>query len=204
MCGNQNNKEIADAYLVWVSKNYTHLKNKYFKFCKEKDYEFDEDIFSDTYLKIYEIILRKGIKDSTESGFDNYTFKSYKNNTLNEQRYSRNKKRDRNITSDSINDFYENWYNENHNDSRVKIVNDLFKDFSILYIMTQVEDHFDAEHFYLFRIKTLCNLTFKQLADKTNIKASRRKCIEVMRWVKENIKKEDIRTVFFNVYGDLI
>ena len=205
MCGKQNNKDIADAYLVWVSKNYTHLKNKYWKFCQENQFDYDEDIFSETYLKIYDVILKRGIEDSSEKGFDNYTFKSYKNNIMNEQRYSRNKKRDRNINSDTINDLYETWYNDNFNDARVKIINDLFKDFSILYIMMQVENNFDSEHFYLFKVKTLVpDMTFKKLADTTKIKASRRKTIEVMHWVKDNIKKEEIRTVFFQVYGDLI
>ena len=49
------NEEIANKYLRWVSENYTYLKNKYFNLCKEKQWDFDEDIFSETYLKVYEI-----------------------------------------------------------------------------------------------------------------------------------------------------
>lgn len=194
-----------DIFINYINDHYTQLKNKYWKFCEEKQYTWDEDIFSDTILKCYDCIVKKdGLKDKTPQGIENYFFMAFKNNIMNERRYSRIKKRDNNISSDNINELYENWYNSNFSDARVKITNDLFKDFSILYIMTQVEDNFDNEHFYLFRVKTLCNLTFKQLADKTGIKASRRKCIDVMRWVKENIKKEDVRRVFFNVYGDLI
>ena len=115
------------------------------------------------------------------------------------------KKRDNNISSDNINELYENWYNSNFSDARVKITNDLFKDFSILYIMTQVEDNFDNEHFYLFRVKTLVpEMTFKKLAETTKIKASRRKVIEVTHWIKEHIRKEDIRKLFYNMYGDII
>ncbi len=192
-------------FLNHINDHYNELKNKYWKFCQEKQYEWDEDIFSDTILKCYECIEKKGkLKDKTNYGIESYFFKAFKNNIMNEQRYSRNKKRDKNINSDTINDLYELWYNENHNDARVKIVNDLFKDFSILYIMTQVEDNFDAEHFYLFKIKTLCNLTFKELADKSKIKSSRKKFIEVQRWVKESIKKEDIRKIFYELYGDII
>ena len=53
------NEEIANKYLLWVSENYTYLKNKYFNLCKEKQWNFDEDIFSETYLKVYEIIKKK-------------------------------------------------------------------------------------------------------------------------------------------------
>ena len=124
---------------------------------------------------------------------------------MNEKNYGRVKKRDMNINSDNINDIYEVWYNDNFSDAKVKIVNDLFKDFSVLYIMAMVEDNWDSEHFYLFRIKTLTpNMTFKKLADITKIKGSRKKTIEVIRWVKENIKKEEIRKVFYELYGDII
>ena len=193
-------------FLNYINDHYNELKNKYWKFCQEKQYEWDEDIFSDTILKCYDCIKKKGeLKDKTSYGIESYFFKAFKNNIMNEQRYSRNKKRDKNINSDTINDLYETWYNDNFNDARVKIINDLFKDFSILYIMMQVESNFDSEHFYLFKVKTLVpDMTFKKLADTTKIKASRRKTIEVMHWVKDNIKKEEIRTVFFQVYGDLI
>ena len=192
-------------FLNYINDHYNELKRKYFKFCQEKQYDWDEDIFSDTILKCYDCIVKKGgLKDKSAHGIESYFFIAFRNNIMNEQRYSRNKKRDRNINSDSINDLYEVYYNANNNDARVKIVNDLFKDFSILYIMTQVEDNFDEEHFYLFRLKTLCNLTFKRLSEITQIKASRKKVIEVMHWIKDNIRKEDIRQLFFVMYGDII
>ena len=192
-------------FLNYINDHYNELKRKYFKFCQEKQYDWDEDIFSSTILKCYDCIVKKGgLKDKSAHGIESYFFIAFRNNIMNEQRYSRNKKRDRNINSDSINDLYEVWYNANNNDARVKIVNDLFKDFSILYIMTQVEDNFDEEHFYLFRLKTLCNLTFKRLSEITQIKASRKKVIEVMHYVKTNITKEEIRKVFYELYGDII
>lgn len=192
------------VFIDYINDHYCELKNKYWKFCQEKQYTWDEDIFSDTILKCYDTIAKKGLKDKTAYGIESYFFKSFKNNTLLEPIYSRNKKRDYNINSDNINDIYENWYNENLDDARVKIVNDLWKDFATLYIMTRVEEHFDNEHFYLFRIKTLGNLTFKQLAEISKIKASRLKCIEVMRWIKENITKEEIKKVFYELYGSII
>lgn len=193
-------------FLNYINNHYQELKNKYWKFCQEKQYPWDEDIFSDTILKCYECIEKKGeLKDRTPYGIESYFFKSFKNNILNEQRYARNKKRDLNYTTEKIAIAYEEWYNENYNDARVKIVNDLFKDFSILYIMAMVEDNWDNEHFYLFKVKTLTpNMTFKKLSDTTKIKGSRKKTIEVVRWVKENIKKEEIRKTFYELYGDII
>lgn len=193
-------------FINHINDHYQELKNKYFKFCQEKQYDWDEDVYSDTILKCYETIKKNGkLKDTTPYGIESYFFRSFKNNIMNEKNYGRVKKRDMNINSDNINDIYEVWYNDNFSDAKVKIVNDLFKDFSVLYIMAMVENNWDSEHFYLFRIKTLTpNMTFKKLADITKIKGSRKKTIEVIRWVKENIKKEEIRKVFYELYGDII
>lgn len=198
------NREIADNYFKWLSKHYNHLKYKYINFCREKGYVWDEDIFCETYLKIYEAICRKGLEDTSDQGFDNYTFISFKLNLKREGQYSRNVKRDRNIDSDSIEELYEDYYNKNNSSSAQKVYKDLFQDFSVLYIMTVVEDNFDQEHFYLFRLKTLGNLTYKQLQDKTHIKASRQKVINVKNFLKENVKKEDIKDAFNKMYGDLL
>ena len=193
-------------FLDYINSNYNKLKNKYWKFCQEKQYDFDEDIFSDTIIKCYDCIKKKGeLKDKSSYGIESYFFKAFKNNIMNEKRYSRVKKRDNNINSDNINALYEAYYNETYCDARMKIVNDLFKDFSVLCILTLVENNFDSEHFYLFKLKTLVpNMTFKKLQETTKIKASRKKVLEVTHWVRDNITKEDIRKIFYEVYGDIV
>lgn len=200
------NEQLANDYLNWFSQHYEELKYKYLNFCKEKNYNWDEDIYSDTYLKVYDCILKKGIKDPTPFGYENYFFKAFKNNTLNASRYACVKKRDKNFSSDNIEIAYEQWYNENNDDSKTKLISDLWKDFSVLYIMMQVENNFPQEYFYLFRIKTLTkNMTFKKLQETCpNIKSTRKKVIEVQRWLKDNVKKEDIKNAFNDIYGDLI
>lgn len=194
-----------DLFIGYINDNYNALKYKYINFCREKGYEWDEDIFSDTILKCWEAINKKGkLNDTTPQGIENYFFISFKLNLKREGQYARNQKRDRNITSDSINDVYENWYNDNNISAMDKIKSDLFKDFSVLYLMTIVEDNFDQEHFYLFKLKTLGNLTYKQLADKTKIKASRQKVIDIKNWLKANVTKDDIKQAFNTMYGNLM
>lgn len=201
----RQNMSDQDKFMHYINDHYNHLKFKYINFCKEHNYVFDEDIFSDTILKCYEAINKKGkLEDTTDQGIQNYFFISFKMNLKREGQYARNQKRDRNVDSDSINDLYENWYNDNNVSAMEKIKSDLFKDFSVLYIMTVVEDNFDTEHFYLFKLKTLGNLTYKQLQDKTKIKASRQKVINVKNWLKDNVTKDDIKSAFNLMYGNLL
>lgn len=201
----RQNMSDQDKFMHYINDHYNHLKFKYINFCKEHNYVFDEDIFSDTILKCYEAINKKGkLEDTTDQGIQNYFFISFKMNLKREGQYARNQKRDRNVDSDSINDLYESWYNNNNVSAMEKIKSDLFKDFSVLYIMTCVEDNFDTEHFYLFKLKTLGNLTYKQLQDKTKIKASRQKVINVKNWLKDNVTKDMIKSAFNAMYGNLM
>lgn len=195
-----------DLFINYINDHYSELKNKYFKFCQEKDYDWSEDVFQDTILKCYQTIEKVGkLKDTTSYGIESYFFKSFKNNTLLEKVYCRTKNRDYNINSDNINDIYEVWYNNNNSTAREKLINDLYKDFATLYIMLQVENNFDSEHFYLFRVKVLTpDMTFKKLAEQTKVKASRKKVIDVTHWLKENVTKEQIKKAFNEIYGDLI
>ena len=192
-------------FINYISDHYNQLYYKYRQFCKEKDYQWDEDIFQDTIVNCYSAISKKGkLQDTSNQGIENYFFKSFKMNLMREKQYARNQKRDLNVEADDVDVMYEEWCNNNKEDSRTKIVSDMWKDFSCLYIMMLVEDNWDDEHFYLFRLKHLCNMTYKQLTDKTGIKGVRQKILDVKQWLKDNLTKEDINKAFQLAYGDLL
>lgn len=193
-------------FINYINDHYQTLKNKYRRFCIEKQYDWDEDIFSDTILSCYTAIEKKGsLNDKTNQGIENYFFRSFKQNLQREKQYCRVSKRDMNYNSDNINDVYEEWYNENNSPARVKLLNDLWKDFLVLFIMTKVEDNFDSEHFLLFRLKYLIpQMTYKKLQEKTQAKKCRQKVVNVKNWVKDNVSKDEAKKIFTLMYGDLI
>lgn len=193
-----------ETFLLHINDNYERLRGRYMKFCHEKQYQWDEDIFSDTIVKCYDTIKRKGrLDDNTPDGIENYFFKSFKINLQREKQYSRNAKRDLNLT-DTIEELYEDYYNNSNITPNEKIRNDSWKDFATLYIMMAVEQQFDYEHFHLFQLKMLCNLTYRELAQKTNSKGVRNKVLAVKQWVKDNISKEQIKRAFDEQYGKIM
>lgn len=198
----QHNK----LFLNYINDHYTLLKNKYRKFCIEKQYDWNEDVFSDTILNCYNAITKKGqLNDTTAQGIENYFFRSFKQNIQREKQYCRVSKRDLNYTSDSLNIAYENWYNETKDSAINKIRTDLYKDFATLYIMHRVEDTFDAEHFRLFNLKTMIpNMTYKKLQEKTHCTGCRQKVVNVKNWVKDNVTKKEITEAFQRIYGNLL
>ena len=198
----QHNK----LFLNYINDHYTLLKNKYRKFCIEKQYDWNEDVFSDTILNCYNAITKKGqLNDTTAQGIENYFFRSFKQNIQREKQYCRVSKRDLNYTSDSLNIAYENWYNETKDSAINKIRTDLYKDFATLYIMHRVEGTFDAEHFRLFNLKTMIpNMTYKKLQEKTHCTGCRQKVVNVKNWVKDNVTKKEITDAFQRIYGNLL
>lgn len=193
-------------FINHINDHYDELKRKFTIATKDLQLELTDDIFQDTILKCYESIERKGkLNDTSAYGIESYLFQSIKMNIRRESQYARNQKRDGNITSDNIYEVYEEWLTHNTSSERTKLLNDLYKDFSVLYLLHKVEDNFDNEHFYLFRVKYLNkDMTYKKLQEKTNMKKVRQKVVDVKQWLKDNVTKEEMKEAFMDIYGNLL
>lgn len=195
------NDKIAMRYLTYVGNNYKNLMKRMKAFCSDKGYIWDEDVLADTFLKVHDRIEKKGIDDSTDEGFENYTFMAFRQNVKREALYARVKKR---CETEDVHTLYERYFNSTKTSSTEKIQGDLFKDFSLIYILMKVEENFDNDHFYLFKLKHLCGMTYKELSEKTKIPNARKKVLTVMHWLKKNITKQEIEKRFDETYGYLI
>ena len=190
-----------DVYFTCLNKNYNNLKQVCKDVCKRNKEQYSEDALNDTVIQVHKIIQKKGkLDDMSENGIMRYFVRSYVNNLRMEKRYAYHKKRDYNITQEEFNDRYE----QSLSSKRDKIIKDLLEDFSVLYIMKLVELNFPPEQLYLYKLKMICNKTYKQIHDETKIKKSRDKIIEVNKWVKQNLTRDVIKKEFFDIYGDLI
>lgn len=197
-----NNDEQANKFLYWINSNYDQLKAHHKAYCLNKKHPFNEDIFCDTYLKIYEKIRKDGIEDDSENGFKNYMFKAFKINVLREKQYCRNLKRDENAAA-NLSLFNEIYLNRQIT-AEEKLKSDLYKDYSTLYLLKKIEEEFPPEDIRLFKIKLFENLTYKQLSEKTGEKNIRQRIVNIKNWLKENVSKEEIDDAFNNDYGDLV
>lgn len=190
-----------NIYFTCLNKNYNNLKQVCKDVCKRNKEQYSEDALNDTVIQVHKIIQKKGkLDDMSENGIMRYFVRSYVNNLRMEKRYAYHKKRDYNITQEEFNDRYE----QSLSSKRDKIIKDLLEDFSVLYIMKLVELNFPPEQLYLYKLKMICNKTYKQIHDETRIKKSRDKIIEVNKWVKQNLTRDVIKKEFFDIYGDLI
>jgi hypothetical protein len=193
-----------ETFINHISSHYEELQCKFKEYCRLNNYQWDWDIFQDTIVKCHELIGKRGLLNKTPYGIESYFFVSFRNNVRREKQYARNVKRDLNYSSENIGRAYEDWYNSYHTSSNEKLKSDLWKDFATLYIMTRVEEAFDSEHFYLFKLKHLCGLTYSQVCQRANIKGCRQKILDVKAWLKDNISKDEIKEAYYTLYGDLL
>lgn len=192
----------ALKFINYINDNYDVIKQEITNYSDSIGKSFDEDIFQDTILKSYLLIEKQGkMKDNSNQGIKNYLFQAYKTNLKREQQYSRNSKRDGNVVN--LNQANEHYQNSKLTEEE-KLKADLKKDFATLYLMHKAEERFDNESFYLFKLKTFTNYTYKQLAEYTGLPSVRQKVVNVKNWLKQNVTKEEIDKAFELKYGDLI
>lgn len=191
-------------FIGYVNDHYGDIQTKIKMLCGRNKQRYDEDLFHEAILRCHKAIAKKGtMYDSSPRGMEGYLIRSYFNLVKEEQRSCRVAKRDLNYQN-SVPELYENWYNKENSTSLTKVVSDLYKDFATLYVVAQVEQHFDQEHFYLFKLKYLCEMTYKQVCQKAQVRDCRSKILEVKAWLKDNVTKEDVTKAFQVMYGDLL
>ena len=193
-------KIVADKWIGIINDEYEEIKKGFELSCKKEMTAFDEDVFQSTILNCYNAILKNGITDLTRQGMKNYLFRSFKMNTKREALYMRNARRDNNISgADAMSVYERNGLEDETTEEKVR--KQLLDDYSVVYILNMVENNFDIISFYCFRLKWLIpKMTYQRLREITKVKDCKKRCIDIMKWLKENVNKEDILTEFEKEY----
>lgn len=192
-----------DKFLQWIGDNLEEQREKLKRYCSSKRLEWDSDIFSETILKTAEKILKHGLVDCSEKGMEAYLFMAFKINTKRESQYSRNARRDYNVTS--VGELYEDYANANFSTAQEKLLADLKKDFSAIYVLSRVEEQFGSELSRLFCEKYYLSRTYRELQKlHPSMKKLRDTLLSMKKWCQETIKREDIDAAFSEAYSDLL
>ena len=200
MMANDLYKIVADKWIGIINDEYEEIKKGFELSCKKEMTAFDEDVFQSTILNCYNAILKNGITDLTRQGMKNYLFKSFKMNIKREAMYMRNARRDNNISGvDAMSVYERNGLEDETTEEKVR--KQLLDDYSVVYVLNMVENNFDIISFYCFRLKWLIpKMTYQRLREITKVKDCKKRCIDIMKWLKENVNKEDILTEFEKEY----
>ena len=189
--------EQSSRFLKFANEHYEDYKKKWAKYLYDIQVDFDEDVFSETVLKVYDYINTNGIKDDSDSGLANYWFKSFNTNIKREKQYSRNVNRDKNI--DATEELSKEMNGED--ELQLKIRRHVFEDWSIVYILRLVEDNFDSISFHCFRLYYILDkMTYSKLREITKVQDSKKRVVTIKNWIKENLTKQQMEKEFSKYY----
>lgn len=190
-------KDIADKWLNYINSIYVEYKNKFEQYCNSVKKKFEEDVYSETIINCYDSICRNGLKDLSEQGMKNYLFQSFKMNIVRSVTYARQTKRTYNV---DISEAHEEFLLKNE-PLPLKIKKQMLNDFTVTYILFQVENNFDIISFFCFRLKHLIpKMTYQRLRDITNINDCKRRVTTINKWVRDNIDKQEVYKEFIKAY----
>ena len=187
-------KDVADKWLKYVGTIYEEYRMKYFKMANDLNYNVNEDMLNDTILACYNSIARNNLQDTSPQGMRNYLFRAFKINLNAVSNYDKRK----DIVDDlsALAEQYEAMGEATYN----KIKKQIFEDFSLIYILEQVENNFDTITFNVFRLKTMLPCTYQKLREITKVKDCKKRVVKVMKWIRLNITKKEILTNFNKTY----
>lgn len=180
-----------DKYLDYLKKWRTHIQ--------DKGYDWDEDVFSDTIIKVYDNILKNGIKDDSEEGLSNYWFKSFIVNIKREKQYSRNLYRDMNVdASEELDKEY-----NGDDELKLKIKRHIYDDWLSVRLLQIVEQNFTSREFRCFRLYYIVpKMTYEKLRDLTKIKDCKKIVNTIKKWLIENTDKHQLDKEFSKWYDN--
>lgn len=136
---------------------------------------FDEDIYNDTIIKIYEKLLSEEDLETTEDEVMAYWYRSFVNNIKRNKQYARNSKKDDKDVIDLL-----------KNEEYIIDSSNLYYP-TIRYLLNKVKDEFDIRSYHLFKMYYLIpEMTFDELSSVVgcNVKT---KINDIKKWLKENV-----------------
>ena len=186
--------DVADKWLQYIGTIYEEYRMKYFKMANNLNYNVNEDMLNDTILSCYNSIARNNLSDTTEQGMRNYLFRAFKVNLNAVSNYDKRK----DVVDDlsALAEQYENQGEATYN----LIKKQLFDDYSLIYILEQVENNFDTITFHCFRLKTILPCTYQRLRELTKVKDAKKRVVKVNKWLRENMAWQDIYNAFIHDY----
>lgn len=193
-----DSKQRADLFLEEIAPKLKEYELKWRAYFKQADIQFDIDVLNDTILKCYDTISRLGLKEGQKESL-NYLFKAFKMNSIRELQYARNKNREE---VEDVGLLHEQFMNSQKS-ADYKIVYDLWTEFQFNYITRQVELYFDKSAFYLFKLKYILQLDDDKIRKKSRNQNWKKDLKDIVKWLKANVKKEDIVREFNQKYPEV-
>lgn len=185
-------KDLETFYEV-IERNYIGFKKKMKQFCFLNHITYNEDTLQDTIIKVAEMIIKRGLKDTTEKGIMGYVFSSFKFNS-----YQTHQQKSKQLKNDNIDPFDLNIIDEPYDEAPAQ-----YADMASKYILTKIKEEFDPISVGIWRLRYIVSingeqLNYKKIKEMTKIEDTRRRIVMINKWIRDNITEKDIKEAIKN------
>lgn len=164
----------AREFLDLSARMYEQNKDKWEHLLKSIGLSFDEDIYNDTIIKIYDKLVNEEDIEKTEDEIIAYWYQSFVTNIKRDKKYARNAKKDDRDVIELLKD-KEYLVGASH----------LYYP-TIRLLLEKVKGEFEETDFQAFKMYYLGGYTFEQVEDAVGHNA-KAKIIKMRKWLKENV-----------------
>ena len=161
----------AREFLNLSATLYDTNKKKWKKMLENMGLQFDEDVYSDSILKVYDAIM-KG--EDIEGDMVGYWYRCFLNNIKRNKQYSFNSKREDIDVVDYLKDKAE-----------LETTADIYYP-TIRELLEKVKNNYDIKSYHLFKIYYMTHITFEELSEIVGYDV-KTKIMKIKKWLKENV-----------------
>lgn len=165
-------EQRARNFLNLTSRYYEKNKVKWNGLLRSVGLVFDEDVYNDTIIKVYDKLMNEEDLETTEDEVIAYWYQSFVNNIKRNKQYSCNSKR----TDEDVIDLLKN-------EEYIIDSSNMYYP-TIRYLLNKVREHYDLKSYHLFKMYYLVSeMTYDELNETIgcNVKT---KINGIRKWLK--------------------
>lgn len=184
---------MENKVMDYINRHYDDCKKACIADCVNRGIPFSEDVYHNTLLKVNDIYQTYGLRDTTDNGILNYIWRSFRQNIIREKQYKCNQ-----------NAQFVDEMGGSSEDEQSKADMDMFNDFCVDYIYRRIENEPEItdDDYNIYRLKTIANLTYRQMQAKYDWSISQLKhsVTKVRRFIRQHINMKDIKQEYNEQY----
>lgn len=164
----------AKEFLDISAKYYEHNRDKWQRLLNALGLCFDDDIYNDTIIRVYDKMMSEEDLDNTEDEVIAYWFQSFVNNIKRDKKYSRNAKRDDCDVIDLL------------KDKAIIVDNSHLYYPTIRMLLEKIKREYKDNDYHLFKMYYLSDYTFDDMKELVGYDV-KSKIMRMKKWLRDNV-----------------
>lgn len=168
----------AREFLDISAKYYNEFKGKWTSLLHHIGLSFDDDIYNDTIIRVYDKLMNEEDLDKTEDEVIAYWCKAFINNVKRDKKYSRNRK----VEDVDVIELLKT--------KECEVEGYHLYHITIKYLLEVIKREFADDYFQLFKFYYLTNFTIEDISEVVDYNVKQR-IMKMKNYLRDNVKQDN-------------